>query len=323
MYPLVFKKVLIKKIWGGRAFEKELNFRLEDNDKYGESWEVSSHPNGMSVVENGEFKGKTLQELLSEYKGKLVGERIYKKYGDKFPLLIKYLDINDRLSVQVHPDDEYALKNENEYGKSESWYVLKASSDAKLILGIKEGITKDIFKKKVEKNDFNDLFNIVRVKEGDLININPGTVHASLEGSILICEPQQNSDSTYRIYDFDRIVDGKKRELHIDKALDVIKFDEKAKIINENSVESIKKENFIKKELTKDKYYDLEILEIKKEYNEKAEDLFKVYMILEGEGEIEYDNNKYNIKKGKSYLIPANLEININGKVKILRIIPK
>ncbi|MBZ4683107.1 MAG: mannose-6-phosphate isomerase [Fusobacteriaceae bacterium] len=323
MYPLLFEKVLIKKIWGGRAFEEELNFELKDNDKYGESWEVSSHPNGMSVVKDGEFKGKTLQELVIEQKEKLVGEKIYKKYGDKFPLLIKYLDINDRLSVQVHPDDEYALKNEGEYGKSESWYVLKASSDAKLILGIKEGITKETFKEKVEKNDFNDLFNVVSVKEGDLINITPGTVHASLEGSILICEPQQNSDSTYRIYDFDRLVDGKKRELHIDKALDVIKFDEKAEIINENSVESIKNSEFSKKELIKDKYYDLEILEIEKEYIEKAEDLFKVYMILNGEGKIEYNSNEYSIKKGDSYLIPANLEVKIKGKVKILKIMPK
>ena len=139
LYPLKFKKVFKEKIWGGRSFSEKLNMTLPTEELYGESWEVSSHKNGMSAVENGRLEGKTLEDLFLEYKGDFVGENIYSKYGEKFPLLIKYLDINDRLSVQVHPSDEYALRVEGEFGKSESWYILEASEDAKLIMGLKTG----------------------------------------------------------------------------------------------------------------------------------------------------------------------------------------
>ena len=137
MYPLKFKKNLVKKIWGGRKFKEILNMELPDDELYGESWEVSSHKGGLSYVENGEFQGKSLIELIEKYGKDILGEEITDKFKGKFPLLIKYLDINDRLSVQVHPSDEYALRVEGEFGKSESWYIMEASDDATLILGIK------------------------------------------------------------------------------------------------------------------------------------------------------------------------------------------
>ena len=202
LYPLRFKKVFIDKIWGGDALENVLGMDIPAGRKIGESWEISAHSHGMSIVENGELAGKTLQEVLDEYKGELVGDKVYNEYKNLFPLLIKYLDVNDRLSIQVHPSDEYAMKHENELGKSESWYVIEASDDAKLILGMKDGMTKEKFVEKAKKNDFDDMFDIKPVKKGDFIDINPGTVHASLEGSILIAEIQENSDVTYRIYDF-------------------------------------------------------------------------------------------------------------------------
>ncbi|MGL6120892.1 MAG: type I phosphomannose isomerase catalytic subunit, partial [Fusobacteriaceae bacterium] len=177
MYPLKFNKNLIKKIWGGRSFE-DLGIELVDNELYGESWEVSSHKNGMSIVANGEFAGKSLQELLDNYKENLVGETVYEKYKEKFPLLIKYLDIHDKLSIQVHPDDSYALMTEGEYGKSETWYILDASPDATVIMGVKEGITKENFLKRFENEDFHSIFNIIKVKKGDFINVKPGLVHA-------------------------------------------------------------------------------------------------------------------------------------------------
>ena len=286
LYPLKFEKVFIEKVWGGREFEKSLNMILPKDKNIGESWEVSAHPNGMGIVANGNLKGRTLQEILDEYKEKLVGEKVYKEYGNRFPLLIKYLDVNDRLSIQVHPDDEVALKKHNELGKSESWFIMEASKDAKLIMGMKKGVTKEEFLEKTAKNDFSGLFEEISVKKGDLIDINPGMVHASLEGSVLFAEIQENSDITYRIYDFDRVENGKKRELHLKEAADVIDFDAKAVIINTNFLNDENRKNIIKK-----KYYSIDKMKI----NEKFEDINKksmtIYSILNGKGKIEYTLN--------------------------------
>ncbi|MGL5175348.1 MAG: type I phosphomannose isomerase catalytic subunit, partial [Cetobacterium sp.] len=176
MYLLKFKKNLVEKVWGGRGFEKTLGFDLPTEELYGESWEVSCHPSGMSYVENGELEGQSLETLFQKFGKELVGDEIIDKYGEKFPLLIKYLDINDKLSVQVHPSDEYALRVEKEFGKSEVWYVMEASEDAKLILGLKPEITPEIYKEKVDKKDFTNLFNEVSVKKGDFIDVKPGVV---------------------------------------------------------------------------------------------------------------------------------------------------
>lgn len=319
MYPLKFKKILKEKVWGGRALEDILGIELPDEKLYGESWEVSSHGKDSSVVENGSLKGKNLQELLESYKEKLVGEKVYKEYGDRFPLLIKYLDINDKLSVQVHPDDAYALKNEKDLGKTEAWYVIWASPNAKLILGLREGISKEDFSRKVKNKDFKELFNEVEVKTGDYISINPGLVHASLEGSILICEPQQNSDTTYRIYDFDRIVDGQKRELHMEKALDVIDFSAKPKISSESIREKIFIDNNTIEKLSMNNYFGVEILKIEDYYKEQNHENFVVYSILEGTGEFLADEITYNVKEGDTWFIPANLSLEIQGQIKILK----
>ena len=320
LYPLKFEKVFIEKVWGGREFEKSLNMILPKDKNIGESWEVSAHPNGMGIVANGNLKGKTLQEILNEYKEKLVGEKVYKEYGNRFPLLIKYLDVNDRLSIQVHPDDEVALKKHNELGKSESWFIMEASKDAKLIMGMKKGITKEEFLEKTAKNDFSGLFEEISVKKGDLIDINPGMVHASLEGSVLFAEIQENSDITYRIYDFDRVENGKKRELHLKDAADVIDFDAKAVIINTDFLNDENRKNIIKK-----KYYSIDKMKI----NEKFEDVNKksmtIYSILNGKGKIEYTLNNEKkevlIQKGETVLIPVGINIELIGELEILRTI--
>ena len=199
MYPIKFKKCFIDKVWGGRAFETVLGMSLPEDREIGESWEVSSHKNGMSVVENGIFKDITLETLVKKYGAELLGKDVSERFSGKFPILIKYLDVNDRLSVQVHPSDDYALKVEGEFGKSECWYIIDASEDAKLILGLKGEMTRETFLEKSKNKDFKNMFNEVSVKKGDFINITPGVVHASLEGSVLLCETQQNSDTTYRI----------------------------------------------------------------------------------------------------------------------------
>lgn len=271
----------------------------------------------MSIVENGDLKGKTLKELVEEYKDKLVGVGVYKKYGSKFPLLIKYLDINDRLSVQVHPNDEYALKYENEFGKSECWYIMEASSDAKLILGIKSGISKSEFVERTKVNNFDGVFNEIAVKKGDFINITPGLVHASLSGNILLCEIQQSSDTTYRIYDFNRKVDGKLRELHLEKAYDVIDFNKYPEINNEKVAEYIGPT--LKEKLLRCEYFNVDRLKIEKEYTDLKSKNFKIYSILDGLGNLVVNGYEYPLKKGDNYLIPANLEVVITGNIELLK----
>ena len=319
MYPIKFKKCFIDKVWGGRAFETVLGMTLPENRSIGESWEVSSHKNGMSIVENGEFAGMTLEALKDKYGAEILGKDVFERFEGKFPILIKYLDVNDRLSVQVHPSDEYALKVEGEFGKSECWYIIDASEDAKLILGLKPGMTRETFLEKSKNKDFKDMFNEVSVKKGDFIDITPGVVHASLEGSVLLCETQQNSDTTYRIYDFDRTVNGVPRPLHLEKAADVINFGEVPVVTSEETRQNIKLRNCVKQELVRCKYFNVDKLKINGIFHDEISENFKVYSILEGEGNIIYNDEKYPARKGDTYFIPANLNVSVDGEVEILK----
>ena len=313
LYPLKFKKVLIPKVWGGRNLQEKLGIELPDDRNFGESWEVSSHKNGMSEVENGYLSGRQLQSLLEEFKQELVGEEIYTKYGNRFPLLIKYLDVNDRLSIQVHPSDEYALNNHNELGKCESWFIMYASDDAKLIMGMKKGINKEKFLEKTKNNDFVDLFNVVSVKTGDIIDVIPGSVHASLEGSVIFAEIQENSDITYRIYDFDRLDNGKKRELHLDRAAEVIDFNLIPEVRNTNF-----KDDEIRKNISNTDFYSIDRIKILDEFEDSYKNML-IYSILEGEGVIEYLGESLKVKKGETVLIPANIKVKVKGSLELLR----
>lgn len=319
MYPLKFKKCFIEKVWGGRAFEDVLDMKLPENKKIGESWEVSSHKNGMSYVEDGSLEGKSLQELMESSGEELLGKEIYKRFNGKFPVLIKYLDVNDRLSVQVHPSDDYALRVEKEFGKSEAWYIIDASHDAKLIMGLKEGMTKEEFTEKAKAGNFDDMFNVISVKKGDCIYVKPGLVHASLDGSVVICEVQQNSDTTYRIYDFDRVIDGEKRELHIDKAAEVINFDEHPEISTVDTRKTISLNGAMKEEVVRCQYFNIDRIQVEGIYNDQLSANFRVYSILEGDGKIIHSGKEYSAKKGDTYFIPAGLEISIEGKLDILK----
>lgn len=319
MYPLKFEKILKEKVWGGRKFDALLNIPLPTEDNYGESWEISSHGNGMSVVQNGKFRGQTLMDLINQYGNELLGDDVTSRYNGKFPLLIKYLDINDKLSVQVHPSDDYALRVEGEFGKYESWYVVEASEDAKLILGMKDGISAHEFKSRVEKGDFNDMFNIVPVKQGDFLDVKPGLVHASVEGSIVICEVQQNSDTTYRIYDFDREVDGVRRELHLDKSMDVIDFSLKPNISSENSRISREIAGGTIEDLSRNDIYSIDRIKLEKgAYTPDVYKNFKIISVIAGEGSLDYNSEKQCITYGDTYLIPAGLDFCIKGSVEVL-----
>lgn len=318
LYPLKFKKIFKEKIWGGRKLETVMEMELPKDVQVGESWEVSCYKNEVSLIDNGEFKGQSLGQMINLFAEELLGQEVYEKYGNKFPLLIKYLDINDKLSIQVHPNDEYAWEFENSFGKSEAWYVIDASEDAKIIIGLAKDTDRKKLIKSIENKEFKDIFNIVRVKKGDLIHIAPGLVHATLEGNVLICEIQQNSDSTYRLYDFDRIVNGEKRELHLEKALDVIDYDKIPEITSHfNETDKNMNENVLKN-ILKSEYFNIDMLTMNGEFKAEIYKNFRIFSVLEGFGKIVFENENYDLKIGDTYFIPANLEFDLNGKLEIL-----
>ena len=308
MYPIKFENLYYKKIWGGRDIDDFRNNLPEGN--IGESWDVACHENGMSIALNGEFKGKTLEEIIEKLKEKVVGNKLK---GMKFPLLVKLINSREKLSVQVHPDDEYAKRIENSLGKTEAWYVVDAKEGAALIVGTKD-CDKETFKKAVENGETEKYLNRIPVKKGDYFLINSGLVHAICEG-IIIAEIQQNSDITYRIYDYDR-----GRELHIDKALDVINFDLKAEEQSNTSVE--KHEGYDKCVLCNGEYFTIEKYIIENEVKSKSnEDEFFILTCTEGRGIIKTeDGEKTDILKGDSILIPAYLgKYEVKGNLTVLK----
>ncbi len=227
LYPLLFKPVLKDYIWGGRGLA-DLGRDLPTGGGIAESWEIAAHDDGTTAVSNGRFANQSLTAVQAELGERLIGKRsAWAAKRGKFPLLIKLLDANRALSVQVHPDDEYALAHEgNELGKSEMWVVLHADPDAQIILGIKAGTTKEIFREGVKNGRLEPHLHYLPVKTGDHICVPAGSLHAIM-GGLLIAEIQQNSNTTYRVYDWNRLGhDGKPRPLHVDRALDVINFEQ-------------------------------------------------------------------------------------------------
>ncbi len=317
MYPLLFSKVLKEKVWGGREFEEFLKIRLKPGITYGESWEVSAHPSGPSVVTQGPWQGKSLPELVAD-RPDLLGA-VEPRYQKKFPLLIKYLDIHDRLSVQVHPEDSYALAHEGEWGKSECWYVLKASPDARLILGLASGIDRETFRQKSQARSWEGLFQEVSVQAGDFIAIPPGTVHASLQGSLLICEVQQNSDTTYRIYDFDRLDNGVLRPLHLEQALEVIRFDQQPRPLPRHARTPINVRGAEWETLAEDPHYCVAHLAIEREWEDPAIDIFHIHSVLAGQGTVHSSLGEWPVSAGQTWLIPAKIHTVWKGNLKMLR----
>lgn len=306
MYPLKFKNLYFEKIWGGRDLEK-LRDNLPDGN-IGESWDVACHEHGMSIVCNGKYKNFTLKELIDLEGNKIVGDKISK---DKFPLLVKLINAKDKLSVQVHPDDEYGKRVEGEFGKTEIWYVMEAFEGANLVVGTKQ-CTKEEFKNSIAKGKFDKYLNKVHVKKGEVYFVKSGLIHAIGEG-VIIAEIQQNSDTTYRVYDYNR-----GRELHIDKALDVVDLNIKGEKSKGLKVEY---ENYNKTFYSLCDKFSLEFYEVKDEFIENSDkERFYIFTCVEGNGEISFDGGSEKIKYGDSILIPAYLgEYKIRGEVKILK----
>lgn len=306
MYVLKFGNLYYEKIWGSEDFK-----RIRDNvpqGKIGESWDVACHPNGMSIVENGQYKGMRLDDLIKLKEEDLLGSKISL---DKFPLLVKILNTSEKLSVQVHPDDEYGLIHEGEMGKTEVWYVIEAEEGASIIIGT-DGCTKEEFKIAIENKDVERYMNKIEVKKGDVYYIKSGLVH-SIGSGILMAEIQQNSDTTYRVYDYDR-----PRELQIEDALQVIDFEIVGKVSSGIKIENA---NYDKVYYCLNQYFSLELYDIKSNVSESSdEERFFIFTCVEGSGIIKHDKGEEQINIGDSMLIPAKLgRYEIIGELKLLK----
>ena len=314
MYPLKFKPILKSTLWGG---ERIIPFKQLDcqQEQVGESWEISDVPGDESVVAEGADAGKNLTQLMEEYKGKLVGEENYKRFQGKFPLLIKFIDAKQDLSIQVHPDDELAMKRHQSMGKTEMWYILDCEPDSFLYFGVNKEITKEEFERRIQDNTLLDVLKAVPVHKGDVFFIKSGTIHA-IGAGIQICEIQQNSNTTYRVYDFGRVgKDGKPRELHIQKAIDVsnlspIESDFKPCGPEEkngdcDTVRLATCEYFTTYESTLNGTTTLHV----------DDESFGSILLIEGNATIENDGTTLEVNKGDSVFIDANSgDVKITGK---------
>lgn len=319
LYPLKFTPVLKDKIWGGTKLGSVLNKPIGNSKICGESWEISGVEDNISVVSEGALKGKNLVELIEEFKGDLIGDSVYKRFGSKFPILIKFIDANDDLSIQVHPDDELGMKRHNSFGKTEMWYVVDAEKGATLISGFNKPTSREEYLKVFNDGKLLELLNREDVEKDDVFYLPAGRVHTIGKG-LLIAEIQQTSDITYRIYDFDRVdADGNARDLHLQEALDAIdySFYENYKTAyNSNAEETQIGESpyFITNRLLISNY-------IQRDYS--AFDSCVILMCLDGEGEINFGDQKISYKLGDSILIPNSLhqiDITADSTSKLLEV---
>lgn len=307
MYPIKFENLYYERIWGGKDLEKFRNNVPEG--VIGESWDIACHKNGTGKVANGELKGKGFDEVIKEYGNKFLGNSI--SIDEDFPLLIKLITAKDKLSVQVHPNDEYAKRVENDLGKTEAWYVVDAEEGASLIVGTKD-CDKETFKKAIEDGNLDKYLNKIPVKKGDFFYVQSGLVHAICEG-ILIAEIQQSSDTTYRVYDYNR-----GREIHVEKALDVIDFSLKGE--NTQGI-TIKNDGYDKTYLCLGEYFTIQKYEVNTSVKEVSdEDRFYLFTCVDGEGTIKYNGGEEKISMGDSIFIPASLgEYELCGKFTLLK----
>jgi len=314
LYPLKFKEIFKEKIWGSNKLNKLLKKTTDLDKKIGESWEISAVKDNISEVSNGFLAGNNLQEIIEIYMGSVVGEKVYEKFGIEFPLLIKFIDANDVLSIQVHPDDKIAKKRHKAYGKTEMWYIIDAEKDSELISGFNKKTNKDEYNKTLLSGNLKSILNFEKVNKNNVFFIPAGRIHAIGKG-IVLAEIQQTSDITYRIYDWGRLDnDGNLRELHTELALDVIDYEYYKNYKTKYKYHKNKTSNIVESE-----YFKTNILEfdevIKKDYN--LLDSFVIFMCLEGNFDIEYNKNIENCKKGETILIPAELKnINLIPKIK-------
>ncbi|WP_264566756.1 type I phosphomannose isomerase catalytic subunit [Flavobacterium sp. N3904] len=315
IYPLQFEAILKERIWGGEKLKTILNKPITSSIT-GESWELSTVEGDISIVANGDYKGKALTELINEYPNEILGIAVYKKFGNQFPLLFKYLDAREDLSIQVHPNDELAKKRHNSFGKTEMWYVMQADADARIIVGFKNDSSPKEYLEHLNNKTLVSILDDVKAKPGDVFFLETGTVHA-IGAGLVVAEIQQTSDITYRLYDFDRKdAQGNTRELHVDLALDAINY-KKVNTYKEYS-KDINKSNTV----VDCPYFTTNFIPLENEKAVANSGLsFVVYMCVEGSFELEYDDVNYQYIKGDTVLIPAAMKsYYLKGKASILEI---
>ncbi len=308
LYPLKFNPIIKSKIWGGTKLKEVLH--KDAPEDAGESWEISGVKGDISVVNNGFLAGNNIQELIEVYMGDLVGDAVFDKFGLEFPLLIKFIDAKDDLSIQVHPDDKLAAERHDSFGKTEMWCVLQADKGAELITGFNKEVNKDIYLEHLDKKQLKNILNFEKVDKGDIFFIPAGRVHA-IGAGILLAEIQQTSDVTYRIYDWDRKdKEGNERELHTDLALDAIDY----------SVKNNYKTGYNKSSLNNSvptvecPYFTTNYLHINKPVEKEYIKLhsFVIYICISGSFSIEYGNDlNIEVATGETVLLPSILN-NVN-----------
>ncbi len=310
--PIFFKPIYKQVVWGGNNIKSFLSRKIEE-ENIGESWEISAHSNGISQILNEAFNNENLYELFNDKskRKEIFGNKCVEM--ERFPILVKFIDAKENLSIQVHPDDEYARKYENDSGKNEVWYIMDCTKNAKIVYGFKENIKQQNLKESIK--DIENNVKYVNVKKGDFISIQAGTIHA-ICGGMILCEIQQSSDVTYRVYDWNRIgLDGKPRQLHTEKALEVIKLDNKTEVYNyskfENTINIYNSNNF-----------NIDLINTKNNIIEYSNiDTFTAYIVLEGTGKVKTNNFEKDIQIGSVFLIPAELgEYTINGNMKLMKV---
>ncbi len=318
--PMKFHPIFKDKIWGGSKIKDILHHDFSPMQSCGELWAISGVEGSESVVSEGPLEGNTLNEVLEIFMGELVGEKVFEKFETQFPILIKYLDANDWLSIQVHPDDELAQIRGLNQGKTEMWYILQADENAQLISGFKKPVSKEQFKQKVENNTVAELLNYEQVTGGDAYYMPSGRVH-SLGPGILLAEIQQTSDTTYRIYDWNRKdSEGNSRDLHIEDSLDAINYQ-----VEKNYKVDFQKINNQTIPIVDEQYFTTNILTfdapIEKDYDEL--DSFVIYMVTSGSFQLKFDDEVMDLGIGDTILIPAitkKLELYPLPKARILEI---
>jgi len=303
-YPLKFKTIYKDKIWGGNKIKKLLNKDYGDLPKCGETWELSAVPGDISVVSNGLWRGQDFKSLLVQHGAAIMGVKLYEKFGTDFPLLIKFIDANQDLSIQVHPDDALAKKRNQGSGKTEMWYVLQADAQASLITGFNQPMSQEVYLEKFESENLMEILNQEQVAKGDVFFLPAGRIHTIGKG-LLIAEIQQTSDVTYRIHDFERTDEqGNKRDLHLEESLEAIDY-----TYQPNYKTSYDEESNKRVPLVACPYFVTNKLNLtnKKALNAPQIAGFKIYICIEGSAKIVNGDQETLLVKGETVLIPAML----------------
>lgn len=315
LYPLTFTPILKDRIWGGTKLQTVLH-KSAVSENVGESWELSAVSGDVSVVNNGVAKGKTLTELIEENPTALLGEEVLSKFGKQFPLLFKFIDAKEDLSIQVHPNDQLAQKRHQSFGKTEMWYVLQADANARLIVGFEKDSNQAEYLSYLQANSLSKLLQQYPVKKGDVFFLETGTIHA-IGAGVLIAEIQQTSDITYRLYDWDRVDDkGIARELHTDLALEAINYKNTQSKIH---YDVVKNESVT---VVDSVYFKTSYLQLSSLYSwTRKTDAFTVFMCVEGNFTLTYEGELFSYVKGQTVLIPASLtHFLLDGSATLLEI---